>query len=55
MHLLPVAIKIFCASHVYVDNTFCSALSTVGDIGLLCLPYLIVGLGLGVSSQKPPS
>lgn len=47
VHLLPVAIKIFCASHIYVDSTFCTVLSTVGDISLFCLPYLIVLAGLG--------
>lgn len=47
VHLLPVAIKIFCASHIYVYITFCKTLFIVGDISLPCLASLIIWAGLG--------
>lgn len=50
MHLLPVAIKIFCASHIYVYITFCKALFTVGDISL---PSLIIWAGFGGKGPGP--
>lgn len=47
MHLLPVAIKIFFASHIYVHSTLCIALATVGAVSLLYVPYLIIWAGVG--------
>lgn len=44
VHLLPVAIKIFCASHIYVYRTFCKALFTVSNTAppLPRLPSMVI-------------
>lgn len=51
VHLLPVAIKIFCASHIYVCRTFCIVLSAGGNISYSACLLWFFGLGLGIRGQ----
>ena len=54
VHLLPVAIKIFCASRIYVYRTFYIALSTVGDISYFAslFEYLVWAWDLGTRALR---
>ena len=48
MHLLPVAIKTFCASHIYVYRVFCIAFFAAV---LACLSPCSFGLGLSARAR----